>query len=65
MKKVHVLLVAMMITASSITSCSKDYFESDQDRHLEDPDRCAALTSDNTRCKRNVEQGSIYCWQHK
>ncbi len=27
--------------------------------------RCAATTKDGTRCKRNADKGSIYCWQHK
>lgn len=27
--------------------------------------QCQAKTKDGTRCKRNAEKGSIYCWQHK
>lgn len=27
--------------------------------------QCAATTKKGTRCKRNAEPGSIYCWQHR
>lgn len=27
--------------------------------------QCAAITKKGTRCKRNAEAGSIYCWQHR
>jgi len=27
--------------------------------------QCAAITKKGTRCKRNAEPGSIYCWQHR
>lgn len=27
--------------------------------------RCAAITQNGTRCKRQAAPGSIYCWQHK
>lgn len=26
--------------------------------------QCAAVTKKGKRCKRNAENGSIYCWQH-
>ena len=26
--------------------------------------QCAATTKKGTRCKRNAESGSKYCWQH-
>ena len=29
------------------------------------PGQCQAKTKDGTQCKRNAEEGSIYCWQHK
>lgn len=31
----------------------------------ETSNQCQAKTKDGTRCKRNAEKGSIYCWQHK
>lgn len=27
--------------------------------------RCAAITEEGTRCSRNADENSIYCWQHK
>lgn len=27
--------------------------------------RCQAITKKGTRCKRNADPGSNYCWQHK
>lgn len=27
--------------------------------------RCEALTARGSRCKRNAEIGSVYCWQHQ
>ena len=27
--------------------------------------RCAAITEDGTRCLRDADKNSIYCWQHK
>lgn len=29
------------------------------------PLRCAGHTKDGTRCSRNAEAGSRFCWQHK
>ncbi len=27
--------------------------------------RCQATTKRGTQCKRNVQSGSVYCWQHE
>lgn len=53
MKKLLLLLIMLVAT----TSCG--------DSNKYTSGRCKATTQEGTQCKRDAEQGSSYCWQHK
>lgn len=66
MKKFMMALVCLMTMV--LTSCSVDDWDDDYLAYSDgysSSEQCAATTKKGTRCKRNAEKGSIYCWQHK
>ena len=71
MKKFMMALVCLMTLVAS-TSCTTDDWDDDYLAYSDGysssysySNQCAATTKKGTRCKRNAEKGSIYCWQHK
>lgn len=67
MKKVLWLIVCLM-TMVVLTSCSVNDWDDDYLAYSDgysSSKQCTATTKNGTRCKRNAEKGSIYCWQHK
>lgn len=55
MKKA-LLLISIITLPIFLQSCGEDE---------ETTKRCQAITQDGDQCKRNAEEGSNYCWQHK
>lgn len=67
MKKFIMAFVCLM-TMVVFSSCSVDDWDNDYLAYSDgysSSKQCAATTKKGTRCKRNAEKGSIYCWQHK
>tara|TARA_Y100000590_G_C15331238_1_gene867765 strand:+ start:328 stop:759 length:432 start_codon:yes stop_codon:yes gene_type:complete len=43
---------------------SNKLFESKSNNNYQSDGRCMAITQKGSRCKRSVQSGSLYCWQH-
>lgn len=63
MKKA-LLLFSIFMLPMLLQSCGGDD-DKYEDSGSGSPGQCQAKTKDGSRCKRNAEEGSIYCWQHK
>ena len=67
MKKIIMAIVCLMtmVVLSSNGSTNSDTYIVHSNECYAKTKQCAAITKKGTRCKRNAEEGSKYCWQHK
>jgi endonuclease G len=68
MKKFFMAIVCLMtmvvLTSSGSTHSDVCPVHSNECGIVVGAKQCAAMTKKGTRCKRNAESGSKYCWQH-
>lgn len=68
MKKNLFMALVCLMTMITLASSGSNYSNSKlvrSDVCYAKAKQCVAMTKKGTRCKRNAEKGSIYCWQHK
>ena len=60
-----IVFLMTMVALSSNGSTNSDTYIVHSNECCAKTKQCSAITKKGTRCKRNAEEGSKYCWQHK